>query len=217
MVQNNNENSRKLRVSRDLKSYTPEQLARIDEEGNKFCGADTNKGTQCLRPRGFRTNHPGEGRCHFHEGVGNGTIVKPFEIPAIEERMEKYISDKDIYSLDREIALLRAYLELYSDMIAAFEALDEFDMPGRNEEFKGFSFDLPQLNQALNSTTRTLAKLIETKHNIEVGRKYVIDVKHVSVMMGIVANIIDTTVEDLETRTSINKKLNSIILSPMGA
>jgi hypothetical protein len=32
------------------------------------CGANTKAGGKCKNPAGFKTSHPGEGRCHLHGG-----------------------------------------------------------------------------------------------------------------------------------------------------
>ena len=36
------------------------------------CGAKTRKGTPCRLRAGYKTSHPGEGRCKFHGGASSG-------------------------------------------------------------------------------------------------------------------------------------------------
>lgn len=38
----------------------------------KHCGAKTSNGSPCLNSSGFRTDHPGSGRCHLHGGCSTG-------------------------------------------------------------------------------------------------------------------------------------------------
>lgn len=38
----------------------------------KHCGATTRDGTPCMFVKGFKTNHPGSGRCHLHGGKSTG-------------------------------------------------------------------------------------------------------------------------------------------------
>lgn len=42
------------------------------DKNYNICGAKTRKGTPCLRPAGWGTNHPGEGRCKLHGGKSTG-------------------------------------------------------------------------------------------------------------------------------------------------
>lgn len=43
-------------------------------EGGKLCGHPrrSRPGRFCRRPAGFNTQHPGQGRCHLHQGVNQG-------------------------------------------------------------------------------------------------------------------------------------------------
>ncbi|MBC8590621.1 phage terminase small subunit [Wansuia hejianensis] len=42
------------------------------DKNYKTCGAKTRKGTPCLRPAGWGTDHPGEGKCKLHGGKSTG-------------------------------------------------------------------------------------------------------------------------------------------------
>jgi hypothetical protein len=53
------------------------------------CGAKTRAGTPCRQKRGWRTSHPGQGRCHLHGGstpIRHGLYSKIWR-PSLEERL----------------------------------------------------------------------------------------------------------------------------------
>lgn len=187
------------------------RLAVVDEQKNRFCGAIKNNGEKCLQDRGHSTSHPGVGRCNWHEDNVNGSALAPYRIPALEERMEEFMRDKNIYSLDREIALNRAYLELLWKQIQVVESVDypllkELDI----------SYTPAELTAQIVRLTDNIRKLVESKHEIEVGRKFVVDVRVVSVMFDTMGDILDKNIDDVELRNKISKDLGQLIL-PMGA
>jgi hypothetical protein len=193
------------------REFSQEQITKMNEKTPRFCGAIKNNGDICRQAKGFMTTHPGEGRCKHHSGVANGSKVTRFEIPSIKERMEKYLYDTNIYDLSNEIALLRAYLELFDGYLKVFQSTTV------GEILEGtVKIDVASLTSSINTITRNIAKIVETKHNIEVGRKYVIDIKQVNIIFGVIANIIDKTVQDIETREIINNELNRVLL-PMAS
>ena len=182
-------------------------LDRLEDVRN-LCGATTNDGKNCLHVRGFNTDHPDEGRCFQHEDFVNGTQITAYEIPAIKERMEEFLNDKDMYSLDREIAMLRAYLELYRTHLEVFKALTLSEL-----QTMGITFTPSDLNTAINQTTKTIATLIKTKSDIEIARKFVIPLNVVQMMFGKVGEIITHEIEDIELRNRIGDRLGNIMLN----
>lgn len=171
------------------------------------CGATKTDGSICSYKAGQGTNHLNEGRCSWHEDRSNNSPVKTYDIPALKDRMEFYLRDKDIFSLDREIALNRAYLELFDKHIAIFSELKH----GELEEL-GIKLDIGELTRSITTLTKNIAKLIQTKHEIEVGRKYVVDIKVVQVIMGVIGEVIDKEVSDPDIREAISHGLNRISL-----
>jgi len=178
------------------------------EDTRNLCGALTNDGNKCLHVKGFNTDHVGEGRCYQHENFVNGTQITAYEIPAIKERMEEFLYDKDMYTLDREIAMLRAYLELYKQHLAVFK-----DLTASELQVLGITFTPSDLNSAINTTTKTIATLIKTKSEIEIARKFVIPLNVVQMMFGKVAEIIDHEIEDVELKNRIGNRLGNIMLN----
>jgi len=171
------------------------------------CGATTNQGEICSNPPGLDTDHSGEGRCRWHESRSNATLTRLYEIPALQDRMAFYLEDKDIYSLDKEIALNRSYLELYNKHILLFK---QFKLEELEE--LGLKLDAGELTRAIVSLTKNIAKLVQTKHEIELGRKYVIDIKIVQSIMATIGEAIDKNVVDVDVRESISNSLNRISL-----
>lgn len=186
---------------------TETKLSKLEEAG-EFCGAITNNNETCIHQRGWGTNHYGEGRCLHHDGVQNGSVVEMYKIPAIEERMEEFLNDKDMYSLDREIALLRSYLELYGKSINVFK---EFDIKELSD--LGIQYSPTDLNTALNQTTNTIAKLIKIKSDMEISRKFMIELKTVQIMFSKVADVLESEIKDPELKNSIGRKLGTIMLT----
>ena len=202
-------------ISRDK---TKKALAKIEAKGI-VCGANTAKGFHCLHPRGFGTEHEGEGRCLQHDGLANATPVTQYKIPALAERMEDFLHDKDIYSLDREIALLRSYLELYNYYLQLFKELQGLtalknSIDGNGDELPGqIQFTPADLNTAINQTTKTIATLVKTKNDIEISRKYVIELKTVELMFTKIAEIIDIEIDDSLLKNKIGNRIGQLMLT----
>ncbi len=55
------------------------------------CGAKTKTGRPCRHPKGFRTDHPGSGRCYRHGGASpNGNKA------AVREQMASLATEVDV-------------------------------------------------------------------------------------------------------------------------
>jgi hypothetical protein len=181
----------------------------IVKANNRYgiCGATKTDGSICKLTHGQGTDHAGEGRCEWHEDRSNNSLVQMYQIPALQDRMEFYLRDREIYSLDREIALNRSYLELFDKHIAVFASCTKEEISEL-----GLKLDADSLTRSIVTITKNIAKLIQTKHEIEVGRKYVIDIKVVHAIMGVIGEIIDTNVIDTDIKEAINHGLNRISL-----
>ncbi|MBI3425036.1 MAG: hypothetical protein HY011_19035 [Acidobacteria bacterium] len=87
------------------------------------CGAKTKSGGRtCAQPAGWRTDHPGEGKCYLH---GGATPIKHGRYSAIQraslrDRIAKFADDPEPLNLEPEVALLRAFLE---DLIERWDAI----------------------------------------------------------------------------------------------
>jgi hypothetical protein len=80
------------------------------------CGAKTRPGAKsptCTRPAGWRTDHPGQGKCYLHGGKtpiksGRYSLIKRHRL---KDRIEQLRKDPDPLNLLPEIAFLRALVE----------------------------------------------------------------------------------------------------------
>ena len=86
--------------------------------GAKTCGAKLkNKPGNCSKTAGWRTDHPGQGRCYLH---GGNTPIKHGRYSSVQridfrERIAKFEADADPLNLAPEVALLRAFVEDFID------------------------------------------------------------------------------------------------------
>lgn len=102
------------------------------KEGRKplsKCGAKNRAGTPCNRPAGWGTDHPGEGRCKLHGGVGqkpSARYVGAKVRPRLGELIAQFAADDDPHDLSHELTLLRAlvldYIERYDETTEALLA-----------------------------------------------------------------------------------------------
>lgn len=194
----------------ESRNQSDKKLAELEDSG-KMCGAITNNNEHCLHTRGFGTDHLGEGRCLQHDGISGGVPVARYDIPSLKERMEEFLHDKDIYSLDREIALLRSYLELYNYYLELFKGLKKFTTDEMEEV--GIRYTPVELNTALNQTTKSIALLVKTKNDIEISRKFVIKLDTVELMFRKIAEIIDSEIEDPLVKNQIGYKIGQLMIT----
>jgi len=88
------------------------------------CGANLRKkpGQTCSHWAGFRTDHPGQGRCWLHGGLtkkGKKMLqtqkeererLRQLRSLTVEELAERFIRDQDLINLDRDIGIAEAML-----------------------------------------------------------------------------------------------------------
>lgn len=174
---------------------------------DKTCDAVKLDGSYCRQLAGNMTKHPGIGRCQQHEGKVDGLAVEIFNVASLNERMVQLREDPNVYSVDKELALLRAHLELISQYINEIKQEQEEGVPS-SQSMVNYS----KLTAAMNTTASNIAKLVQTKHDIEVGRKYVVHVNVLQQIIGVIANAIDAHVEDFDTRMRLHEEFNKIQL-----
>lgn len=101
----------------------------------QFCGASTRqarqgrpKGSGCKHPAGFRTDHPGIGRCWMHGGrspVKHGRYSK-IKTETVRQLIEDHAADPDPLDILPELAATRAlfqdFIERYAEWRAALVA-----------------------------------------------------------------------------------------------
>jgi hypothetical protein len=99
--------------------YVPEGQRRPELPGR--CNSPKLNGEPCWKRAGYRTDHPGYGRCHLHGGntpIIHGRYSKLKHL-RVAKRMEEIEQDPDPLNILPELALLRAltidYIERYEE------------------------------------------------------------------------------------------------------
>jgi hypothetical protein len=92
------------------------------------CGAKTRAGGACRNPAGFKTDHPGAGKCWLH---GGATPIKhgrysSIQRPRLRELLEQFEADPAPLDLLPEVKLIRAllvdFVERYDEFVNAMHA-----------------------------------------------------------------------------------------------
>mgnify|MGYP000890590468 CR=1 FL=1 len=84
------------------------------KEPHVKCGAKLKSGKGlCSKGAGWRTNHPGQGKCYFHGGATpiKSGMYSGIQRPELREKIDKFAKQEDPYNLEPELALLRAIVE----------------------------------------------------------------------------------------------------------
>lgn len=113
----------------------PRPTTRKGRQKGPECGATNRNGEPCQRPAGWGTDHPGEGRCKLHGGVGQikGTQLDPVARysdlqarPRLRELVAQFAQDANPDDLSHELTLLRAlvtdFIERHDDITEALLA-----------------------------------------------------------------------------------------------
>lgn len=165
----------------------------VHNKNYNICGAKTRKGTPCLRPAGWGTNHPGTGRCKLHGGCstgpkdqrGNKNAVTTGEYETIwfdtldEEERELFhqINLDKIKQLDNGIKLIEIRERRMMKRIQKLKE-KEFTVISRKEglergkatsleESQGTLGQIQAIEEALTRVQAHKAKLIDLKHKLE--------------------------------------------------
>lgn len=99
--------------------------ARKPRQPQATCGAEGKRGAgPCRHPAGFRTDHPGEGRCYLHGGRSPSPTGRYSQIkrPRFQELLREFADDPDPLNLLHEVLLLRTLL---TDFIDRWDRQDE--------------------------------------------------------------------------------------------
>ncbi|MVN86829.1 hypothetical protein GO986_08640 [Deinococcus sp. HMF7620] len=78
------------------------------------CGAKTRSGKPCKKPAGHGTNHPGEGKCKNHGGVGQKPTTRYQLVnasPTLQQAIQDQQADPDPLNLLPDLLLARSLLQ----------------------------------------------------------------------------------------------------------
>lgn len=184
-------------LTKDERSAHELKVNALSEKlGYKVCGARTRELKPCPNRAGKGTDHVGEGKCKFHGGSASNLTAKNFkhglyskiktQHPQLRQKMQELSSDTDVFDLRSEILRLRAIMELMADQ---------------------------QELMASAKLAVDVSKVIERLHNIEVGRRYVISIENVGLIIAAVQEAIFRHVPDEFTRHLIAQELSATRLS----
>ena len=193
--------------------------------------------TFCLRKAGAGTEHPGEGFCSYHGPTslinpgGSGRYSKYLK-GVLSDRLENFMQDPQILSLNDEIALLRAVL---SELISMKETIEQqmidvrksYDMEialvatpadlsklqaERDDKTRKLIREYRDLIEAIQSGIERIAKIVETKNKIENGEKYTISIEMIKIVVIQILHIVKKYIKDPETLFQLGKDLGHLRL-----
>lgn len=104
-------------------SKSKPHVTRKSREPHVACGAKLKSGKGlCSKAAGWRTDHPGQGKCYFHGGATpiKSGVYSGIQRPGLREKIDKFAQHEDPYNLEPELALLRAFVE---DLIERWDAI----------------------------------------------------------------------------------------------
>lgn len=87
----------------------------------KHCGGKTRAGTKCLRPKGWKTSHPGSGRCAFHGGASpNGAKAagKERALEFARGMLGAEVSGSPLDAMQEAVGLSRGLVAFYRHELA---------------------------------------------------------------------------------------------------
>lgn len=115
------ETSREALPHGDSPGQTPGR--KIARPSTPRCGAQNRQGQPCGNAAGFKTDHPGTGRCHLHGGLSPAPTGRYSTVnrARVQELLHQFMADPDPLNLLPEAALLRALL---TEFIERFDDQD---------------------------------------------------------------------------------------------
>lgn len=148
-----------------------------------FGGVSRQTGKLCQQPAGFRTDHPGTGKCTFHGGsspIKHGLyskIQRP-RVLEIQQQLEKDIKDgiHDPFDLVPEATLVRAltryYCENWQDIIEALLAWNDHEyLEAESEERVPRPERIPS-DQDLARLADTISRIVERADKVRSKSMY---------------------------------------------
>jgi len=161
-----------------------------------ICGAKTKKdGTPCQRPAGWGTDHPGVGKCKLHGGaspIKHGLYSK-YTDHRLAEMIDKLSDDEELLDLRKTIALQQSLI------LSILERLDNNEL-----EFN------QSLAKTLNSLADKLGRNVERRHKVEVGQKYVLEIREIQNIVNQVVMIVKDEIEEPKVIKKIAGKLKEV-------
>lgn len=179
------------------------------------CNARTPSG-YCRMPAGFRTSHPGNGRCYLHGGDAGAPVKTGIYSKKLRSRLaEEYnrvVTDPGLADLYSEAALskllLSNLLEKLSDRLEAGENV--FVKTNRYGE----TVESPEMTMMLK-LIETIGRNINRIAEAEKKAKHVLNIRQVNNILIQIKNTMGETCGECPIRKSVGERLREIKVEPV--
>lgn len=161
---------------------TLEERERIDnlpiKASDTKCNARTPAGTYCRMVAGFKTDHPGDGRCYLHGGRSDGRPIKLGIYSkklkkTIAEDYELIVTDPAFMDLHSELAITKTLISNILGNLAERLESGENVWVGRNRhDEEVIAPEATLLLKAIESVSKTYERIVnaedKAKHNLNI-------------------------------------------------
>lgn len=198
---------------------TPEERKMIDSmkkiKPTDMCNARTPSG-YCRMKAGFRTDHPGSGRCYLHGGrnkgapVTHGLYSKKLK-STVRKEYNKLATDPALVDLYGELALTKSLLSKFIEKITdSFD--DDFNwmiQEGKNSK------EISAEAQAFLKIIDQLRKIYKDISSVETAQKNNLTPKQIFITINQIKIVMNETCGSCPVRRSIGHKLDDVKMSPI--
>ena len=173
-------------------------------------GGTTKAGNPCKNPAGFRTLHPGEGKCYL-PGHGGGSTGRPLKHGRyaksahgqLGKKIREHLNDPNPLDLTSELALLRARIDFLTEQI------DETDSKLSSE----VSFNILAVVNGVQKLVDTISK-VQTREALTANESLYLLVTLADVLSTEIAYIRREAINDETALRHILNKLRARIDLP---
>jgi hypothetical protein len=197
-----------------MPTRTKEQRELIDslpiKEPDAKCNARHGKG-YCGMPSGFRTDHPGKGRCWLHGGSAGRPIVHGLYSEKLKSKLkddyEKSITDPSLIDLYNELAFTKVMMSNFIERIS--ERLEEGINIWVSYSEKGTPIVSPEA-KVLIKMMDTISKLYSRIVDAENKSKNILNIKQVYYLLVQVKNVMNDTCGGCPVRKHVGAGMKEI-------
>lgn len=187
-----------------------------------MCGAQLRRkerGRMCYHPKGFRTPHPGSGRCYLHGGCtpirhGLASLITHHRLQDVVTKIREL--DHAMMDLSPEVELMRAltidFINRYDEFVENLSAwYDNQDDERAKKKLPKVFRDIPKLEEAAG-LLEGISRVAERAHKITREGSITLDVfRAVMTQIGLV---VARYVENTDILAAIEKDWSVIMVDP---
>lgn len=184
----------------------------------------------CKQIPGFKTNHPGEGRCYLHGGMVNHELAPiegvraavdrtPRALTGLAARAREIRESDDLLNLDNEIAVVKV---IFSDQLRGYEAASKL-WEAYMQRIESGAYDEGEEPVAPNTpeidlkTLDTLSRLVKITLDARFARRHSIPIAELENVVNQIAMVFNRVCETYgmsnEARVAFKEGLELIQLS----